>query len=38
MGFVASEMAFGLEWNVSHRPTARCAATLDNHPALKLHK
>ena len=31
-------MAFGLERNVFHRRTAGCAATLDNHPALKLHK
>ena len=31
-------MVFGLERNVFHRRTAGGAATLDNHPALKLHK
>jgi hypothetical protein len=32
-----SGIAFGLERNVFHRRTAGGAATLDNHPALKLH-
>jgi hypothetical protein len=31
-------MAFSVERNVFHRRTAAGAGTLDNQPALKLHK